>query len=241
MQWKTFGRVDLTDRETMREMASSGCLEIRYGIESGSADVLARTRKGFSPEEAIDVVSEAISIFPRVDCFYVWGFPFERMEDFYQSLFQMVSFRSMGARVLPSLLSFLPQTDIYREYRTDGELQFCPDLFPEYMVTGHEVCSGAKASIPRRHAYIFDFISSHGDLFPGFFHYDVQGNVLPKLQKMQEFGFYPSSEKMNNGTESCGAHSPRVEAQFRGSWKEHSPAGTATGAGAGRGMGLNKS
>jgi anaerobic magnesium-protoporphyrin IX monomethyl ester cyclase len=226
IQWKTFGRVDLTDEETMKEMARSGCLEIRYGIESASEKVLQRIKKGFTSNEAVVVVTDALKYFPRVDCFYVWGFPFETMEDFYQSVFQMVSLRAMGARVLPSLLSFLPQTDLYAEYRASDEFTFCPDLFPEYMVTGHEICRGARVEITDQHRPIFRFIANHRNLFPGFFHFDLEGNILPKLKVMQEFGFYPGAEREGAETESCGAHSPRIEAQLRK--KLRSPAATAT-------------
>jgi hypothetical protein len=44
----------------------------------------------------------------------------------------MVSFRMMGARILPSLLSLLPQTEIYREYACRVPLEFCPYLLPEF-------------------------------------------------------------------------------------------------------------
>ena len=33
IEWKAFGRVNLTDEEMMRAMAAVGCLEIRFGIE----------------------------------------------------------------------------------------------------------------------------------------------------------------------------------------------------------------
>jgi hypothetical protein len=115
LEWKAFGRVNLIDEEMMHAMADCGCLELRFGIESGSDRVLKRIRKGFTAAEVLDLVPKAIAIFPRVDTFYVWGFPFETMDDFNQSLFQMVSFRMMGARILPSLLSLLPQTEVYRE------------------------------------------------------------------------------------------------------------------------------
>jgi radical SAM superfamily enzyme YgiQ (UPF0313 family) len=233
VKWKAFGRVNLTDEETMRAMAATGCCEIRYGIESGSDRVLERTRKGFTAAEAVEVVSQAVNIFDRTDCFYIWGFPFETLEDFHQTVFQMVSFRAMGARILPSLLCLLPQTDIYREVRagTGGHepeaagaaggsvraprqkgLEFCPQLFPEYMITGHEVLRGARCETPAEHARIFDFIRANPDVFPGFFHYDLEGNVLPKLKVLQEFGFYGADRKGAEvaDTDSCGAHSPRV-------------------------------
>ena len=40
VEWKAFGRVNLTDEEMMRAMADSGCVELRFGIESGCDRVL---------------------------------------------------------------------------------------------------------------------------------------------------------------------------------------------------------
>jgi anaerobic magnesium-protoporphyrin IX monomethyl ester cyclase len=211
VDWKAFGRVNLSEPSMMRKMADSGCLELRFGIESGSEAVLEKTKKGFRSSQAVDVVSEAVGIFDRVDAFYVWGFPFETMDDFNQSLFQMVSFRMMGARILPSLLSFLPQTEIFAEYGDEGRaLTFCRELFPEYMLTGHEICTSAHVEVGEQHREIFDFIEAHPDLFPGFFHYDLEGNVLPKLRALQELGFYPVDDEELEGADSCGGHSPRV-------------------------------
>ena len=210
VEWKAFGRVNLTDEEMMRAMADSGCLELRFGIESGSDKVLELTRKGFATAEVLDLIPKAIDIFPRVDVFYIWGFPFETMEDFSQSLFQMVSFRMMGARILPSLLSLLPQTQICREWAPKVKLEFCPYLLPEFVFTGHEVWSGGNVEIPGRYAEYFSLIESNPDIFPGFFHIDLEGNVLPKLVLLRQLGFYPRPEDAPD-PESCGAHSPRVQ------------------------------
>ncbi len=214
IHWKAFGRVNLTDLETMQAMAETGCVELRYGIESGSNAVLQRTRKGFTVDQAIEVVAAAVQRFPRVDAFFVWGFPFETMEDFYQTLFLMVSYRLMGARVLPSLLCYLPQTAIYEEYRGDPKFQFCPDLLPEYMLTGHEVCHAWRVEIDDAHRWLFDLVEQHPEIFPGFFHYDLDGNVRPKLAALRDHGFYASPDRdAGEGTESCGAHSPRLTEQ----------------------------
>jgi anaerobic magnesium-protoporphyrin IX monomethyl ester cyclase len=209
VMWKAFGRIDLTDRETMQAMERTGCVELRYGVESGSDRVLEKTKKGFTAAEAVEVVGEAVGIFRRVDAFYVWGFPFETMEDFHQSLFQMIAFRMQGARILPSLLCLLPQTEIYREEGLADRLEFCRELFPEYMITGHEISHSGRVSAAPEHAYLFDFIEQHPDLFPGFFHVDLENNIFPKLKMLQEFGFYPADEAPTD-PESCGAHSPRV-------------------------------
>jgi radical SAM superfamily enzyme YgiQ (UPF0313 family) len=208
VRWKAFGRVDLVDKETMQLMADSGCVELRFGIESGSDEILQKTRKGFTSEKAIQVVALASKIMPRVDTFFIWGFPFETMEHFYQSVFLMDSFRSMGVRVLPSLLCYLPQTDIYDSI-DKSKLEFCYEMIPEYMVTGHEICSGYGMRIEEPYAHIYDFIVQNKDIFPGFFHYDLEHNVWPKLNVLKEFGFYREFTP-DATTESCGAHSAQL-------------------------------
>jgi anaerobic magnesium-protoporphyrin IX monomethyl ester cyclase len=211
VEWKAFGRVNLVDDEMMHAMADCGCLELRFGIESGSDRVLKEIKKGFNAAQVLEVIPPAIEIFPRVDTFYVWGFPFETMEDFNQSLFQMVSFRMMGARILPSLLSLLPQTEIYREWSQRTDLEFCRYLLPEFVFTGHEVCRGGGVEIPDQHKEYFELIEQNPDIFSGFFHIDLEGNVLPKLQLLRQFGFYPEPEPDRTNSESCGAHSPKVK------------------------------
>jgi len=221
VEFKAFGRINLVDREMMRALADSGCIELRFGIESGSDKILLEIKKGFNCSDVLDIVPAAIELFPRVDAFYVWGFPFETMEDFNQTLFQMISLRMMGARILPSLLCLLPQTEIYKEWGDRAALQFCPYLLPEFVFTGHEVCHGGAIEIPEAHREYFELIEQNPDIFPGFFHIDLERNVLTKLELLRQFGFYPVPSANSNkpkqgdkgGTDSCGAHSPRIEPQ----------------------------
>ena len=194
LQWKAFGRVNLMDSEMMHAMGDCGCLELRFGIESGSDRILKIVRKGFTSQQVLEIVPKAVEIFPRVDTFYIWGFPFETMEDFNQSLFQMVSFRMMGARLLPSLLSLLPQTEVYRQHVPQHKLEFCPYLLPEFVFTGHEIAHGGEIDIPEKYREYFQLIMDNPDIFPGFFHIDLEHNVFPKLALLRKFGFYPEAE-----------------------------------------------
>ncbi len=225
VQWKAFGRVNLVDEEMMRAMADCGCLELRFGIESGSDRILKLVRKGFTAAEVLDVVPRAVEFFRRVDAFYIWGFPMETLEDFHQTLFQMVTLRSLGVRILPSLLSLLPQTPLYQETVQRSQLEFCPWLLPEFVFTGHEVYRAGRIEIPPEREHLFDLVRGHPDIFPGFYHVDLEHNVLPKLALLREFGFYAADEASSADSlaaaeatgqlsrpesDSCGAHSPRI-------------------------------
>ena len=193
VHWKCFARIDRVDEEMLRAMADAGCVHVRYGVESGSEAVLRQVAKGFTPAEASRVIALSAQIFPEVDAFFVWGFPFETMADFSNSVFQMSLFRSWGVRVLPCLLSFLPQTAIYRDYlsgKYGGRLEFRPELTPEYVVTGHETSSMGETSISASQRPLFDFVAAHPGLFPGFLQWEPETNVWPKLQMLRELGFY---------------------------------------------------
>jgi hypothetical protein len=84
-------------------------------------------------------------------------------------------------------------------------------LLPDFVFTGHEVCRGGRIELPPRYRDYFDLILTQPDIFPGFYHIDLAGNVLPKLALLRQFGFYPEPEPET--AESCGAHSPRIEPQ----------------------------
>jgi anaerobic magnesium-protoporphyrin IX monomethyl ester cyclase len=195
VSWKCFTRINLVDEEMLHAMADAGCVHVRYGVESGSDAVLRQVTKGFTARQASEVIALSAQIFPEVDAFFIWGFPFETMGDFYKSVFQMTLFRNWGVRVLPCLLSFLPQTAIYRDYlagRYGGKLHFRPDLTPEYVVTGHETSSAGRISISAEQQPLFDFIAAHTDLFPGFLQWEPETNVQPKLEILRDLGFYAS-------------------------------------------------
>lgn len=191
VRWKCYGRVNLVTERAMRRMAEAGCIQLRFGIESGSDRVLKRVVKGFSFGEALQAVTLSLGIFESVETFFIWGFPFEEMDDFYQTAIQMARFRQMGVTVLPSLFSMLPQTEIYQNFRRGdygGKLELVPELVPIYVVTGHEVVDTWN-QVPGRYRAYYDFIGAHREVFPGFFLYDYETNVRPKYEALRGMGF----------------------------------------------------
>lgn len=202
IKFKAFARVDLVTKESLKALNNAGCIELRFGIESGSDKVLQLIRKGFSSEIVMNTIELAKKYIPGVDAFYVWGFPFETIADFRETLLQMISLRCMGVRCLPSLITYLPQTELYKSLKDKSDLEFSHFIFPEYMVSGIEERQSVRVNIRKENRELFNFIKNHKDLFPGFFHYDLKNNIEPKLELLEEFGFYTRED------ETCGAHSP---------------------------------
>jgi radical SAM superfamily enzyme YgiQ (UPF0313 family) len=106
VKWKCFARVDLVDEDLMKEMAASGCVQIRYGVESGSNKTLERIQKGFTIEQAYEVVRRSVEFFPSVHASFIWGFPFEDMTEFEATLAALGDFEQAGATIV--LFQFCP-------------------------------------------------------------------------------------------------------------------------------------
>jgi anaerobic magnesium-protoporphyrin IX monomethyl ester cyclase len=52
IRWMANSRVDHVDREVLREMRSSGCIGVSYGVESGVDEILENMKKGATAEQA---------------------------------------------------------------------------------------------------------------------------------------------------------------------------------------------
>jgi len=104
-------RIDSIDRELVDLMKSSGCFQVNVGIESGSARILKKIKKGIS----INLVRDRVSLLRQggieVNGFFMIGFPGET----HQEIMKTISF----ALELPitaaafSILNPLPGTEIY--------------------------------------------------------------------------------------------------------------------------------
>ncbi len=192
IEWKCFGRINLVTEKALQSMRDVGCIEIRYGVESASDHILSRVVKKFTFKEVLPVVEISQKYFPTVETFFIWGFPFEDVNDFMQTAIQMERLRRKGVNVLPSLLSFLPQTEIYHDYlkgKYSGKLTFHSNIIPIFVATGHESLNGKNNIISDQNAPIYNMIDSHPEIFPGFYLYNYESNVLPKYDILSEMGF----------------------------------------------------
>jgi anaerobic magnesium-protoporphyrin IX monomethyl ester cyclase len=184
IEWKCFSRVDLMDEELMREMVDSGCVQVRYGIESGSNKTLKRIQKGFTIETAYEVVKKSLNFFPSVHASFIWGYPFEDVADFDTTLNWVSQFEDSGVSVLLFEYSPLPGSALYHEFK-EG-LKFSKDNYPFYVITGHEIVKQGYYKTKSEFDSTYQLIADYPEIFSGFYHYDNM-TAAQKKQRMEHF------------------------------------------------------
>ena len=123
-RWGCAARVDTMDRELMRELARANCQEIYFGVESGSDRTLRAVRKGVSQSQISEVVPRAREYFSEVTASFVWGFPFEELSDFEETLVLAAYLRTYGIQVQLHLWSPMTRSALFD--RWSDQLVFDP-------------------------------------------------------------------------------------------------------------------
>jgi radical SAM superfamily enzyme YgiQ (UPF0313 family) len=145
LPWSCGGRINHTSSALLTALRDFGCQEIFYGVESGSDLVLERIGKKFTSREAEEAVLKSARFLPRVHTSYVWGFPYEDMEDFFSTLLLLTrDIRLPNVDPQITMLTPLPASPLAQEYAEtlrfslhfqrgisslpSGSLDQCPDL-----------------------------------------------------------------------------------------------------------------
>ncbi|HVP58735.1 MAG TPA: radical SAM protein [bacterium] len=181
LKWSCLSRIDKLDDDLLARMTQAGCDAIFLGIESGSNDVLAKISKRFTIQEATEKVEMATKHLKRIVTSYIWGFPFETMEDFKSTIFSIVSMWHLGAMAGLKLLSPMPLSRLGIEYR--DQIEFSERLCSVFASLGNIApgMSGKPGSIPQEFQTI---IRQHPDIFEGFYY--IKSDSLDEKAKYLE-------------------------------------------------------
>jgi radical SAM superfamily enzyme YgiQ (UPF0313 family) len=176
-------RVDLMDEVLLDRMAEAGCKSVFLGIESGSNVVLKAINKKFTIQEATRKIEMSKRYMDRVITSFIWGFPFETMEDFKLTILSVISMSYLGAMVGLKLLSPMPLSKLGIEYR--DRLEFSEDLCSVFASLGN-VTPGKmsrRAEIPEDFKA---FIREYPDICAGFY-YIRSDNIWEKADYVRRF------------------------------------------------------
>ena len=80
IRWMANSRVDHVDAEVLKEMRSSGCIGVSYGVESGVEEILKNMKKGATAEQARVAVRLTKEAGIEVLTHIIFGLPGETLE-----------------------------------------------------------------------------------------------------------------------------------------------------------------
>lgn len=106
LQWSSLSRVNTVDEELLKKIKESGCIEIKYGIESGSPRILKMMNKQITIEQIKKAITITHEIGIRVKAFILHGFPGENLESTKETIQLLDELKSKIDRI--SLFRFVP-------------------------------------------------------------------------------------------------------------------------------------
>jgi radical SAM superfamily enzyme YgiQ (UPF0313 family) len=193
--WGCTTRVDRTDDELLTRMADAGCRYVFYGVESGSAKVLARVNKIVPFDHTCRAVRRGVELGMYVHAPLMWGFPFEDMSDFQQTLGFGRMLEALGAHVFYTLATPLPATALCDEFR--DRLRFDGEVYSTIIAPGRLTDLSDVEPLIRRHP----------DIFSGFYTF-ADGGVDEKIAAGRAAGVALGDIRISNLVEPAPAHTP---------------------------------
>jgi len=128
-EWACQTRADYVDWPLLQLLKRAGCRLIHFGVESGSARILAETNKRITLEQIERGIAETKQAGIDQVCFFMFGFPGETVED-------MESTIAFAKRLNPTYASFHTVTPYLGT--TLYEMSGSSELFPEVLSKEHD-------------------------------------------------------------------------------------------------------
>ena len=153
IQWACLCRVDTIDKPMLREMKKAGCVEILYGVESASSQVLAESKKNINLEQVKNAIKLTKEEGIRVSAFFMFGSPGDTLASIRKT-------SRLARKLNPNFASFNivtpdPGTELYESF----EKQIARETFEKFdrLNTDVSICD-VQAHMLRRElvrAYLY--------------------------------------------------------------------------------------
>ena len=117
LKWSALSRVDTVDEELLICMKDAGCIEIKYGMESGSESLLTAMGKNITTNQIVNAITMTSALDIKVKVFLIHGFPGENLVTTHETINLLKKVGHMIERV--SLFRFvpLPGTFVYNNQK----------------------------------------------------------------------------------------------------------------------------
>jgi anaerobic magnesium-protoporphyrin IX monomethyl ester cyclase len=162
IRWGCFARINLMTPALVELMAEAGCEAVFYGIDSGAESVLERTVKKVHAADVMPVLRLSARYFDKIEASFIWGYPFETLADFRDTMRLAAEASSLAPRVNVQIhmLSPLPMSPIYREF-SNGLLE--PEIEDRPWLLLPALFLDKSAATVR------EIVRAAPDIYPGFY------------------------------------------------------------------------
>ncbi len=115
--WWCQTQVRLMDEDLIKLMKKAGCINIGYGIESGSAVILDEMKKGITPEVARQAIEWTHQAGIAAGCSMIAGFPSETVETLEETRDFLISLNHVQWDSVPEIhyVVPLPDTELFHK------------------------------------------------------------------------------------------------------------------------------
>lgn len=111
LKWSLAARVDSINDDVLAALKKSGCIEIKFGVETGSDELLKKLNKGITVAYAENAIKKTYDIGISVKLFIITGLPFETDDTHNQTKEFLRKMHKYVKRV--SLLRYTPLAGSY--------------------------------------------------------------------------------------------------------------------------------
>ena len=161
--WQAISRVDFVDDEILKTMRLAGCIQISFGVESGSETIRKALGKPFKNEKIIHAFQRTVAhgILPRA--YFIYGSPGETKKSIEQSVGLIQKMKPLS--MVSYILVIFPGTALYDASVKKGRIspeaweqkvedipwfEVDPDLdFDQVRAFGHQLRKGFYAKVHR--------------------------------------------------------------------------------------------
>lgn len=141
--WTCNARVDGFTKDILPYFRAAGCVEIKYGIESGSQRILNRMNKGISVSDIETTLRTTVQCGIRTKCFLMFGYPGDCVETALETISFLKRNKDYIGRVNLFSFSPVPNSPVYNsgecndfsweDYRIYHQLQHWWGTREEYL------------------------------------------------------------------------------------------------------------
>jgi anaerobic magnesium-protoporphyrin IX monomethyl ester cyclase len=120
IHWNCYSRVDTLDEESARLMKRAGCYHVKFGIEAGTEESLARIRKGITIDQAVRTVHMVKQLGIETKGSFILGIEGESFEDSMKTV--ELALRLDLDYATYELMSICPGSEDYARWKQAGRI-----------------------------------------------------------------------------------------------------------------------